>query len=134
MRREDRLSCRKTKWHGREAYLVTNGVVRLVMLIGGGHIAEFRFESLAGFPTTNPLWLPPWKTIEPYKYRADKHESQYGSITEGKLLSGISGHSICLDYFGSPSIEEARQGLSQHGEAPNVKWKVDRARVLRAAV
>jgi hypothetical protein len=134
MRRHDGLSCRKTKWHGRESYTLTNGIVRLVTLIGGGHISEFRFESSTGFPTTNPLWLPPWKTIEPYKYRADRHTSQYGSITEGKLLSGIAGHNICLDYFGSPSAEEARQGLSQHGEAPNVKWRVGRVRVFRAAV
>ena len=46
----------------------------------------------------------------------------YGTLTEGKLLSGIVGHNICLDYFGSPSVEEAKLGLSQHGEAPWSKW------------
>jgi len=39
------------------------------------------------------------------------------------MLSGIAGHSLCLDYFGTPSFEEAEQGLSAHGEAPNSKWK-----------
>jgi hypothetical protein len=47
---------------------------------------------------------------------------QYGSIIEGKLLSGLAGHNICLDYFGSPSVEESEQGLSQHGEAPSSRW------------
>jgi hypothetical protein len=43
------------------------------------------------------------------------------------LLSGIAGHSICLDYFGPPSEEEAAQGLSFHGEAPISRWrKTDR--------
>lgn len=133
MRRDHGLSCRKTKWHGRESFTLTNGFVRLITLSGGGHIAEFRFESSTGLPTINPLWLPPWETIEPYNYRANKHECEYGNITEGKLLSGIVGHIICLDYFGSPSAEEAQSGLSQHGEAPSAKWKKEGARVSAAA-
>jgi hypothetical protein len=47
------------------------------------------------------------------------------------LLSGISGHNICLDYFGPPSEEEAAQGLSTHGEAPSLKWRKSGGR-LRA--
>jgi hypothetical protein len=39
------------------------------------------------------------------------------------LLSGIVGHNICLDFFGSPSPDEARAGLSDHGEAPNLRWR-----------
>ncbi|HWR16820.1 MAG TPA: hypothetical protein VN577_18480 [Terriglobales bacterium] len=37
-------------------------------------------------------------------------------------MSGLVGHNICLDYFGSPSPEESKLGLSQHGEAPSSKW------------
>lgn len=74
-------------------------------------------------PTVNPLWVPPWPTIEPYRYREKTHGKKYGPLLEGKLLSGIAGHNICLDYFGSPSTEEVRQGLSQHGEAPNARWR-----------
>jgi hypothetical protein len=61
--------------------------------------------------------------IEPYQYSEKLHKRNYGTITEGKLLSGLAGHNICLDYFGSPSPEEAAQGLSQHGEAPSSKWR-----------
>jgi hypothetical protein len=114
--------CIPISWQGRNAFQLGNDLVRLITLTGGGHIAEFRFAEDTGFPSLNPLWVPPWPTIEPYTYREKIHASQYGSITEGKLLSGIVGHNICLDYFGSPSPQEAKGGLSQHGEAPNVKW------------
>ncbi|MGI8960668.1 MAG: hypothetical protein ACR2IV_13060 [Bryobacteraceae bacterium] len=97
--------------------------MRLTTLIGGGHIADFRFEDSAGSLGVSPLWVPPWRTIEPYQYREETHGRSYGTITEGKLLSGLVGHNICLDYFGSPSVEEARQGLSQHGEAASSKWQ-----------
>lgn len=120
--RHNSLFCVQDMWHGRKAYRLGNGLVQLVTLTGGGHIAEFRFAQGTGLPTLNPLWTPPWKTIDSYRYRAQDHATRYGTITEGKLLSGIAGHNLCLDYFGSPSLEEAEQGLSQHGEAPNSRW------------
>jgi len=63
--------------------------------------------------------------MDPDKYSPGRHQQEYGSIVEGKLLSGIAGHSICLDYFGSPSPQEAELGLSQHGEAPSSRWTID---------
>ena len=119
MKSSGELFCKKGVWQGREAYVLGNSVVRLKTLTGGGHIAEFQFEDS---PTVSPLWVPPWRTIEPYQYEEKRHKRDYGTITEGKLLSGLVGHNICLDYFGSPSVEEAKQGLSQHGEAPWSKW------------
>ena len=104
-------ACVKSKWNGREAYTLSNERVQVVTLPGGGHIAEFRFRESTGLPVLNPLWVPVWKTIEPYQYRAEKHTKLYGPINDGKLLSGICGHNICLDYFGPPSEEEAAQGL-----------------------
>ncbi len=104
--------------------MLGNGLVRMVILTGGGHIAEFRFADTSGFPTLNPMWVPPWKTIEPYQYRPRIHASRYGSpTTGGKLLSGLVGHNICMDLFGSPSEEEARLGYPDHGEAPNARWR-----------
>jgi hypothetical protein len=129
-KRKTGLYSQKVTWRGRECYEMGNGLVHLVTLTGGGHIAEFRFSDLTGNPTINPLWNPPWSTIEPYQYRAERHGSRYGSVTEGKLLSGIAGHHICLDYFGPPSEEEAAQGLSFHGEAPISKWRLTNRRVL----
>ena len=117
------LACLKTNWNGRQAYTLRNDRVQLVTLPGGGHIAEFQFLPETGLPVLNPLWVPPWKSMEPYQYRAEKHAALYGPVNEGKLLSGIAGHNICLDYFGPPSEEEAAQGLSTHGEAPSAKWE-----------
>lgn len=134
MRLESRTFCKKTSWRGREAYLLGNGLVRLIALTGGGHVAEFRFDESSGFPTTSPLWIPPWKTIEPYRYRPELHASRYGPAMAGKLLSGLVGHSICLDYFGSPSPEESKYGLSQHGEAPSARWHKSNLRLTRQEV
>ena len=97
--------------------------MRLTTLTGGGHIAEFHLENSDSGASVSPLWVPPWRTIEPDQYEERLHKRDYGTITEGKLLSGLVGHNICLDYFGSPSVEEAQQGLSQHGEAPWSKWQ-----------
>ncbi|MDR3674645.1 MAG: hypothetical protein P4N24_04095 [Acidobacteriota bacterium] len=121
-------ACSKTKWNGREAYTIHNDLVQMVTLPGGGHIAEFQFLPSTGLPVLSPLWVPPWKSIEPYQYRAEKHAATYGPSNEGKLLSGIAGHNICLDYFGPPSEEEAAQGLSTHGEAPSAKWQKTKLR------
>ena len=120
-----RMVCRRSTWRSRKAYVLSNGLLRVTALCGGGHIAEIRFEESTGHTTVNPLWVPQWRTMDPQSYRADKHSKEFGSVTEGKLLSGIAGHNICLDYFGSPSPEEARVGFSQHGEAPNSAWTVE---------
>jgi hypothetical protein len=120
----NRLICSKGLWRGRECYRLGNGLLELVVLTGGGHIAELRFTRSPRRPSLNPLWVPPWKTIEPYDYDAQAHTARFGTVTEGRLLSGISGQNLCLDYFGSPSPEEAKQGMSQHGEAPSLRWRV----------
>jgi hypothetical protein len=124
MRKKADLQVQKSKWRERESYVLSNDLIRLVTLTGGGHVAEFRFEKSSGNSILNPLWVPPWKTIDSHKYDPRKHASEYGSPMEGKLLSGITGHNICLDYFGSPSQEEAELGLTQHGEAASSKWKI----------
>jgi len=133
MKRTPDLFCEKMFWQGRKAYLIGNDLVRLVHLTGGGHIAEFRFAESSGMPTLNPLWTPPWKTIEPYRYRPTSHGARYGPPVIGRLLSGIVGHIVCLDFFGPPSEEEAREGLSVHGEAPVLRWRETKRRVSSRA-
>ena len=117
------LECRRSTWRGRPAWALGNGVLRLTTLTGGGHIADLRLERPDGIPSVNPLWSPPWATIDPHTYREPLHRRRYGSLVEGKPLSGIAGHSLCLDYFGSPSPEEVEHGLSLHGEAPSARWR-----------
>ncbi len=134
MQPESGLACRPSSWHGRQAFVLENDLIRLVTLSGGGHIAEFRFREGSGLSTMNPLWIPHWKTIEPYQYREKAHTAVYGTPVVGRMISGIAGHSLCLDYFGGPSEEEARQGLSIHGEAPSLRWRKVGARVSKQEV
>ncbi|MSV30568.1 MAG: DUF4432 family protein [Bryobacterales bacterium] len=102
----------ETKFRNRRAVSIQNDALRVTMLVEGGHIAEIA-DRKSG---VNPLWLPPWPSIEPSTYDAAKHPA-YGGDSESKLLAGIMGHNLCLDIFGGPSDEEAAAGLTVHGEA-----------------
>jgi len=134
MDRRDDMLCQRILWHGRDAYALDNGLIRLVTLSGGGHIAELCFRPSSGRPETNPLWVPPWKTIDPDRYREKVHARRYGPPIAGRLLCGLVGHNLCLDYFGTPSDEEALHGLSIHGEAPSSRWRKRSARAGRDRV
>lgn len=114
----------RTLFHGRRAWELDNGEVTLTMLEGGGHIAGLR---LRDGPRVNPLWIPAWKTIEPWAYRR-RHARRYAL----RLLAAISGHNPCLGWFGDPSPEEARAGMECHGEAPVARWRLIR-RIRSAA-
>lgn len=102
---------------GRRAYQWENQDLRVTVVAEGGHIAEI-FHKGKGI---NPLWTPPWPSIDPSTYSAAKHP-EYGTGPEAKLLSGILGHNWCVDFFGPPSEEEARAGYTVHGEASIVAY------------
>ncbi len=108
---------KETTFRGRKAIEIEDESVRLTTVVEGGHIAEF-LEKSTGI---NPLWAPPWPTMEPSAYCADGNP-EYGADAESKLLSGILGHNLCLDYFGGPSPEEFAAGLTVHGEASVVAY------------
>jgi hypothetical protein len=110
----------ETVYRGRRAVFVENDQVRVTMLPEGGHIAEIA-ERKSG---VNPLWTPPWPTIEPSVYDSRKHP-EYGADSESRLLAGIHGHNICLDIFGPPTEEEAVAGLTVHGEAPVARYSFE---------
>jgi hypothetical protein len=93
------------------------------VLAGGGHICDLNLNACNG---VNPLWRPPWDTIDPSKYAAAKHARTYGDPPDGRLLAGIAGHSLSFDHFGPPSPEETTAGLTTHGEAPALKWDVQK--------
>jgi len=93
------------------------------VLEGGGHICELNLNACAG---VNPLWRPQWATIDPSGYKISKHARKYGPPPDGKLLAGIAGHSLSFDHFGPPSLEETAAGLTTHGEAPALKWSIQK--------
>ena len=100
------------RFRNREALQIDTKALRVTVLKEGGHIAEILYKKA----DINPLWIPPWSSIEPSKYEARLHR-QYGLNPESKLLAGIMGHNLCLDIFGAPSTEELNHGISVHGEA-----------------
>ena len=106
-------------FHNRRAAQIENESVRLTVTAEGGHIAEILHKPSG----LNPLWIPPWPSIEPSTWKVDKHP-EYGADAESKLLSGIMGHNLCLDLFGAPSAEEAAAGMTVHGEASVVPYQI----------
>jgi hypothetical protein len=86
----------------------------------GGHIAEI-IEKKSG---VNPLWKPPWPSIEPSTHSAASHP-EYGDDSESKLLSGILGHNLCLDIFGPPSDAEYAAGVTVHGESSVALYEIE---------
>lgn len=105
-------------YRGRRAASIENESLRVTVLREGGHIAEILHKPSG----VNPLWTPPWESIEPSIYDACTH--QYGSGVDGRLLAGIMGHNLCLDIFGGPSEEEAAAGIGVHGEAPVALYEI----------
>jgi hypothetical protein len=113
---------RSTLWKNREATRLTNGVVELVALTSGGHLAEFRLLGHDGGASPNTFWEAPWPTFDPGEIAAHDLPASYGPAEVRKFLASYTGHCLCLDYFGGPSAEQAAAGLSLHGEAPNTRW------------
>jgi hypothetical protein len=107
-------------WNDRRAYRLSNTHVELTVLVGGGHIADFR---LCG-SSVNVLWESPWPTIDPQTFSSHEHAALYGDGPVGRFLCGYTGHALALGYFGMPSSEETGRGMSLHGEAATAEWKV----------
>jgi hypothetical protein len=99
-------------FRGRRAVTIENDAIRVTVLEGGGHIAEIRDKAT----DVNPLWTPPWPSIEPEDFDHDTHPGYGAGPAESRLLSALMGHNLCLDFFGGPSPEEEAAGLSAHGE------------------
>jgi hypothetical protein len=109
----------ETVYRGRRAVSIENELLRVSLLVEGGHIAEITDKSTG----VNPLWTPPWPSIEPSAYDGARHP-EYGADAESKLLAGIMGHNLCMDIFGGPSAEEAAAGLTVHGEASIARYEI----------
>ncbi len=106
---------------GREGFCLDANWGHVAAVMGGGHVCEI---VKATHPELNPLWRPPWKSIDPERYAAEERDGEYGPLPDGPLMAGIAGHSISFDSFGPPSIEEIAAGLSTHGEAPALRWQI----------
>jgi hypothetical protein len=102
----------ETLYRGRQARMLDNGTLQIVVMLEGGHIAAV-IDKATG---VNPLWSPPWPSMDPSRYDPLKHP-EYGGNSESRVLAGLLGHNLCLDLFGAPSESEAAAGMTVHGEA-----------------
>jgi hypothetical protein len=111
-----------TTFRNRQAWLLENDRLRVTVLQGGGHLAELVLKNPPGGREVNPLWIPPWPSMEPSTYNREKHGNIYGTDSEAATLAGIMGHNLCFDYFGAPSPAEFEAGHSFHGEVSTLPW------------
>jgi len=115
-------SIHEETFNGRQAWVLANGWMRVSLLAGGGHIAEVRLLSDDPKKNLNPMRVPHYPTIEPYEYDPARDDAVYGTTPHRWLSSGYMGHLLCFPMYGPPSVDEARAGLGNHGEAPIVRW------------
>ena len=94
-----RMAAATTVYRGRRAWVLRNDVLELIVLQGGGHFARFALHAAS---RVNPMWTPSWKTVEPWQFRPARAQAWGGS----RLLASLSGHLLCLSYFGSPSAAD----------------------------
>lgn len=98
--------------------------MEVLLLQGGGHVAELRLIPGAG-PTVNCLWEASWHTADPDDTDFHMLAEAYGSDPVGPFLASYTGHALCLDIFGPPSPEEASMRVPLHGEAAVQNWHLE---------
>ncbi|HEU0123532.1 MAG TPA: hypothetical protein VFQ91_23580 [Bryobacteraceae bacterium] len=116
------------KVYGRDAWILSNGLIRVALLKGGGHIAEVRQTTTDPKRDINPFRVPHYPTIDPQNYNDGKHNPIYGADAHRRLSAGYLGHLLCFPFYGPANSEaEVQAGLGNHGEAPVVEWTKIRA-------
>ena len=106
-------------YRNRRAVRIETTELSVTATMEGCHIAEILHKASG----VNPLWTPPWPSLEPSQYRRAAHFA-YGDEDESRILASIMGHSICLDTYGGPSPEELAAGVPIHGEGALVAYQV----------
>ncbi len=129
------LKILEEKVYNRDAWILSNGLIRVALLKGGGHIAEVRQTTGDPRRDINPMRVPHYPTIDPQTYNPAKHAAIYGADPHSRLSAGYLGHLLCFPFYGPVSSDdEAKRGLGNHGEAPVVEWRKTRAEVTPEAV
>lgn len=117
-----RCTAESTVWKQRSAVRLANGIVEIVVLTGGGHIADFR---LCGSPD-NTIWEAPWPTLDPEAFSPQTHSPLYGEGPVGRFLAGYTGHALAIPFYGMPDPTACARGVALHGEAACGTWRVAR--------
>jgi hypothetical protein len=115
------IECRAVRLRGRSGWRLANRHIEMHWLAGGGLLATLSRRTGAA-ANQNLIWESAWPIIEPHRYSEKKHGARYGGGAVAQMLSGYTGHALCLDYFGAPSPTEEALGLPLHGEAGTRRW------------
>lgn len=116
------LSLQPELIHGRPAYTLSNGKLRISALRGGGHLVDLRLLSADPQAAISPFYVPNYPTIDPHTYDPARHAALYGEGENARLVAGYMGHLLCFPAFGPPTPAEIEQGFTFHGEAVAVEW------------
>ena len=76
----DHVGSESVRWNGRAATRLSNGVVELIGLTSGGHLAEFRFLEQDGRMSPNAFWKAPWDTFDPEETDEEDLPATYGPV------------------------------------------------------
>jgi hypothetical protein len=120
---EDSVSIHTEKLHGRDAFTLTNGLLSVSVLPGGGFIADVHLVSRDPAVSLSPLRLPEYQTMDPYRFDLKLDGAKYGTGIQRRLMSGYMGHFTCFPQFGASRAEFAATGYGQHGELIISKWR-----------
>ena len=96
-------SVNEIKYRNRRAAYIETESVRL-QLPGGGHVAEILHKATG----VNPLWAPPWPSIEPSAYRRATHP-EYGPSDEAHVLSGLMGQNFVWTHLAARAPRNSRR-------------------------
>jgi hypothetical protein len=130
--KKNTLECRAIRLRGRSGWRLANRNIEMHWLAGGGLLATLSRRTGAA-ANQNLVWESPWPIIEPHRYSEKKHGARYGGGAVAQMLSGYTGHALCLDYFGAPSPAEESLGLPLHGEAGTRRWLLTKKSVRDGA-
>ena len=101
------LGQQNTVFEDRPALVLSNGTIELTVLNEGGAMAQIVLA--ADKEKINPLWNPYWIARQ---------------AGQKPPTSFARGHFVCIDGFGPVSAEERAAGLTAHGEAYTLPWKL----------
>ncbi|MAG13446.1 MAG: hypothetical protein CMN78_02500 [Spirochaetales bacterium] len=108
---------RITDLSGRNATLLSNGIIRVVVADKGGMVPELSTPRGNGW--LNAHWLPHFRANSGIPY----NESKHGSIWPVELLYELAGNFPCFPNFGPPG-EAYGVSHQAHGLTANGLWNV----------
>jgi hypothetical protein len=108
--------------HGRDAFTISNRRLSLSVLSGGGFIGDVHLVSDQPQLAVNPLRVPEYQTMDPYKFDPIR-DARYGTGIQRQLMAGYMGHFTCFPQFGGSQAEFEATGYGQHGELVISKWE-----------